>query len=46
VNIWVCDLGGRNWDLPYLPGVAPAAYDGLSKSDYTNFGTWGLLVAP
>lgn len=40
LNIWVCEIGGGILGYAYLPGSAPATYDGV-VIDYRYFGTTG-----
>lgn len=40
LNIWVCEVGGGVLGYAYLPGSAPASYDGV-VIDYHYFGSTG-----
>jgi Pregnancy-associated plasma protein-A/Secretion system C-terminal sorting domain len=45
LNIWVCEIGGGTLGFAYLPGTAPASYDGV-VIDYRYFGTTGTAQYP
>lgn len=45
LNIWVCEIGGGILGFAYLPGTAPASYDGV-VIDYHYFGRENGASAP